>query len=126
MYEHAFAPSPFSISTKRPPASSPSSVRTSTNIVHDLSAFKDDGFVVDDDAAAVEPKLEIRVSTARLFDGAFEVLWEPTVSELLPERRPLLVLCELDCDRLIAFDFEPLALMGGGVDGRTARVCCKN
>jgi hypothetical protein len=95
--------------------------------VHDLSAFKDDGFVDDeDDAAAVEPKLEIRVLTVWLFDGAFKVRWEPTTSGLLPERRPLLVLCELDCDRLVAFDFEPLALVGGGVDGRTARVCCKN
>lgn len=124
--EHTFAPSPLSISTKRPPASSPSSVRTSTNIVHDLSTFRDDGFVVEDDAAAAEPNLETRGSTARLFDAALEVSREPTTSNWLPERRPLLVLCELNCDRSVAFDFEPPALVGDGVVGRTARVCCKN
>jgi hypothetical protein len=54
-----FAPNPFSISTKRPPASSPSSVRTSTNSVHDLSTFKDD-----DDAVPVKPGLERCAPTA--------------------------------------------------------------
>jgi hypothetical protein len=32
--------------------------------VHDLSTFKDDGFVVEDDAAAVEFNLETRASIA--------------------------------------------------------------
>jgi hypothetical protein len=85
-------------------------------MVHDLSTFKDDDVAAD---------FETFAPTVRPFGGVLGVLRELTTSELLPERRPLLVLCELDCDRSAAFDLELLAL-GGGVDGRTARVCWRN
>ena len=119
---HTFAPSPLSMSTKSPPESSPSSVRTSTNIVHDLSTFNEDGFVADD-ATAVMPEWETCARTSGPFENALGALREPAASKPPLERSPLLVPCELDGGRMTVVDLE---LPGVGVEGRTASVCWRN
>lgn len=87
--------------------------------MHDLSTFNEEGFIADDSLVAVL-EWEACTRASKPFEGAPGALRGPAKSKLLPERSPLLVPCELDCDRTMDVDLE---LPGVGVEGRTANVC---